>query len=564
MAFHALVKATQLAYALMSSVHSRAQPQIAKPAPMTDPSSENTYDVIPYPSYPFAETHPNRLATVATLFGMLPPPVENCRVLELACARGDNLIPMAMDLPKSEFVGIDLSGGQIQDGLKVVEELGLKNIRMRQMNILELDPEIGQFDYIIAHGVYSWVPPEVQNEILAVFRRCLRPNGVAFISFNTYPGWHQRGMLRDMMLYHIRGVESAHARIDQSKSLLSFLCKAIPEELVGYANIFKKERQGLDESKGRDSYLFHEFLEEHNEPLYFYEFIDRAAQHGLQFLGEANIADMQPERIGPNVAETLDQLGDDIIKREQYIDYVTNGTFRETLLCHGDVPVDRSLVVERVFDMHAAAALSWGNGKPDIHSNEVVTFTSPRKLNASTGHPVSKAALVHLSENWPQAFSFDDLQAAARARLIPNDVVVQSADEYHHDTQMLAGNLLKAHLAGAIELHVRPPQLTTEVSQRPLASHWARFQARNGSIVTNRRHEGVEVNEVNLRLLELLDGTRERAQLLDELVQIVVEKGMIVQQEGRPVSGEERVREVLDEGLAKNLRSLAEAALLIG
>src|SRR3954466_10350885 len=163
------------------------------------------YDAIPYPTSPFRQTRPERLAAIAKQFGLTPPPAQNCRVLELGCSMGGNLIVMAQDHPESRFVGIDASSRQIADGWKTIDALGLKNIQLRQLDILDIGDDLGEFDYIISHGVYSWVPPRVQNKMLEVCQRHLAPNGVAYISYNTLPGWHIRGVVRDMMFY--RGMQ---------------------------------------------------------------------------------------------------------------------------------------------------------------------------------------------------------------------------------------------------------------------------------------------------------------------------------------------------------------------
>ena len=115
------------------------------------------YDGIAYPTFPISYTHPDRLATVATHFGMKPAPVERCRVLELGCSTGANLLSMAVMLPESEFVGVDLAGRPIAQGKARVEALGLKNLAFRQIDLLEMAPGYGKFDYIIAHGLYAWL-----------------------------------------------------------------------------------------------------------------------------------------------------------------------------------------------------------------------------------------------------------------------------------------------------------------------------------------------------------------------------------------------------------------------
>jgi len=164
-----------------------------------------SYNQVRYLGRPLKQTHPDRLATVAGLFGMPAAAPSECRVLELGCGDGGNLIPMALGLPRSGFTGIDLAGDAIREGCAVVSALGLRNITLRQLDLMEAGPELGEFDYIIAHGLYSWVPPEVRERLLHVCRAHLAPSGVAYVSYNTYPGFHRREMFREMMLYHVRG-----------------------------------------------------------------------------------------------------------------------------------------------------------------------------------------------------------------------------------------------------------------------------------------------------------------------------------------------------------------------
>src|SRR5262249_48719711 len=157
------------------------------------------YDVVPYHGNAYRESHPDHLATIARLFALAPPAVDTCRVLELGCASGANLIPMAVAVPGASFLGIDLSQRQVDDGRKTIEDLSLKNIELVHGSIEAIGDDHGLFDYIICHGVYSWVPRHVQDHILHVCSHNLAANGVAYVSYNTYPGWFLRGMVRRMM-----------------------------------------------------------------------------------------------------------------------------------------------------------------------------------------------------------------------------------------------------------------------------------------------------------------------------------------------------------------------------
>ena len=177
-----------------------------------------SYDEVPYESHPYPQSHPDRLATIATLFGMKPAPIARCRVLELGCATGGNLIPLAASLPESEFVGIDGSTRQIADGQALIDTLKLGNVKLRCADFNEVGDE-GQFDYIIAHGVYSWIADDLQEKLLEICGKLLSPNGVAYVSYNSYPGWHMFDMARNAMLFRIRGMTEPEERAKTAREL---------------------------------------------------------------------------------------------------------------------------------------------------------------------------------------------------------------------------------------------------------------------------------------------------------------------------------------------------------
>ena len=254
---------------------------------------QQSYDTFPYQSYSFPQSHPDRLATIGELFGMTPAPIARCRVLEFGCASGGNLIPMAATLPDAEFVGIDLSPVQIRQGMADIDVLGLSNIRMLATDIMDFGEEFGAFDYIIAHGVYSWVPNEVQERMLAICARQLSPSGIAYISYNTLPGWRMRAVVRDAMTYHTRRLVDPVQRVAQSRAMLEFLAEALQEEpgdTAAYGSMLRQEAEEL--RKREDYYILHDHLEAVNEPLYFHQFMERAARHDLNYLGEADFVTM--------------------------------------------------------------------------------------------------------------------------------------------------------------------------------------------------------------------------------------------------------------------------------
>jgi methyltransferase-like protein/SAM-dependent methyltransferase len=528
---------------------------------MTDNAPSTAYDEVPYPSYSYPQTHPDRLATLAGLLGMHPAPVERCRVLEIGCASGGNLFPMAEGLPGSAFVGIDPSARQVEAGRAVLAEIGLSNVELRRAGVEELNAEAGCFDYIVAHGVYSWIARPAQEALLSVCGRLLAPEGVAFVSYNALPGWHARGAIRDMMRFHTRALRDPQARAAQARALLDFLADNTTTEQGAYAQMLRRERQGLSDRP--DGYLLHDELEEVNEPVFFHDFMSRAAGHGLQFLAEAEAGPMLAPRLPPAVLATLAKLGTDRIAREQYLDFLTNRTFRQTLLCRRDVPLCQEIKPEQIAAFRIASRAECLSANPDVVSARPEEFRGPTGVTVGTDHPLSKAAFLHLSSVWPRCLSLDELQMAARARLDGEAVRVRDAAAVGRENALLSEDLLQAFTADVVELHVSPPCLAAEPGERPRTSAWARFQARRGDRVTNLRHEVVPVDDVTRYLLCALDGSRDRAALLEGLVRFVEERGLVVQQHGRPVTDAGRRRLVLAEGLEANLRLLARSALLV-
>jgi SAM-dependent methyltransferase len=251
---------------------------------MTDASP---YDAVLYPARAFNQTHPDRLATLAALMGIAAPPPDACRVLELGCGAGGNLLPMALALPGSTFVGIDTSRRAIERAQATTDRLGVTNIRFEQMSIEDYAVPAGGVDYVIAHGVFSWVPEAVRERLLALCATVLAPTGVAYVSYNALPGGHPRQALRQMLTYHLDAIEPPEQRMTAARGFLRLLGAAA--EVDGeLAKTLGPEARRLAEHV--DGLFFHDTLAEINHPLYFHEFVAQAAGHGLQYLTEAEFS----------------------------------------------------------------------------------------------------------------------------------------------------------------------------------------------------------------------------------------------------------------------------------
>jgi methyltransferase-like protein/SAM-dependent methyltransferase len=482
---------------------------------------------------------------------MAPAPVERCRVLELGCASGANLLPMAEALPGSRFVGIDLSARQVAGGQAIVEALELGNVELRALSILDVGEDLGQFDYILCHGVYSWVPADVRDRILKICASNLAPQGVAYVSYNSYPGWHLRGLVRDMLCYHVEPFAEPRFRVEQARAFLNFLSESVPEPDSLYANLLKIEAGLL--AGETDSYLFHDQLEDVNHPVYFSDFVRQAAAHGLRYVEEARF-DPKVMNLRPEVKRTVARLSPDPIRREQYLDFLCNRTFRRSLLCHADVALDPVPRVEALAAFWATALARPVAAAPDVESGGPLEFRTLEGVTLTVSHPLAKAALVALAEAWPQSLSMAVLGEAVQARL--------GARTLEEASRPSAGFLLQAYFSNVIELHTYSPSFVLQAGERPQASPLARLQARTESRVTNLRHRGMELSEFDRLVLARLDGKHDRPALLEALAELVAEGQFTMHQEGRPIQDPEEVRQLLAAALDESLRGLARSAFL--
>lgn len=512
---------------------------------------QTTYDVIPYSSHPFPQSHPDRLAAVAKLFGLDAPDVENCRVLELGCSMGGNLIAMAQKYPNSRFVGIDASSRQISEGWKVIDALRIKNIELKQMDILDVSDTLGQFDYIISHGVYSWVPATVQSKILDLCKRHLSANGVAYISYNTLPGWHVRGIVRDMMLYRGMQFSDPAMRLAQAKSLVEFVAKASPGSDDPYRKLLQGELDVLTRSD--DYYLHHDHLEENNHPVYFHEFARRLGVNGLQYLGEADFSTMVSTNFSADVAKTLNDLGaHDILQMEQYMDFVRCRYFRQTLVCHSAVRLNRQLSPALVKTLLLATQAEPITETTESNSTETETFRTPSGRGITCKSPFTKHALHTLQQKWPASMSFKALLESCQA--------VGTTDE-----GFLANEMLACMAAGVVDWRVTPDPFITTVPSHPATTPSARLQASQGNRVTNVRGDTVTLDDLHRIVLRHLEGKQTIDQLAENVIQYVTKGGHQLRRESDNSiltdSGE--MRELLDSALGKVLQNLAMKGLIL-
>lgn len=505
---------------------------------------EKEYDDVPYPSYPFPQSHPSHAFTLATLFGLHPAPIEKANVLELGCAAGGNLIPIAIQMPEATFLGIDLSAKQVNEGLKKIQDLELKNVEIRHQSILDFNSD-KKFDYIICHGVFSWVDDAVKDKILEICERNLNPQGTAYISYNTLPGWNMVITVRDLMLWHTQNVKEPSEKAKQARGVLKFITDGLQNDKSSYAGFLQSEIDLL--SKQADSYMLHEHLSLYNTPMYFYQFMERANQHKLSYLCDTYLSTMYSDNLPPQFSKELVKV-QNVIAAGQYMDFIRNQRFRCTLLCHNNQTVNRALNTKDIQKFYLQLSAEPENGKlteEDIKSEQEMVFTGSG-MTFRVRNTISKQAMFILWELRDRMIHFNEL-----CELVAKKVDVKDMNVIRNNlTDEL--NLMRAVLAGLINISALPPKYISTVSPKPVVCPYIRYQAKLQDFVTNRRHQTISIDPLGKILLPLLDGTYDeqsciqavkaeldagKINLLDDKQQIISDKAEVEKRVG-PVTKE--------------------------
>lgn len=507
-----------------------------------------SYDEVPYPSFTFPQTHPDRLATIAAFHSLKTAPPDNCRVLELGCGDGTNLISMAYALPESRFVGIDLSEVHINDAKSTAASLGLVNIAFQQEDVVKLDTnELGEFDFIIAHGLYSWVPDFVRESILSIYEKCLSPNGIGYISYNAYPGCHIRDLTRGMMRFHAKDTTDPLEKVEKGKAVLKFVADAVESDSV-YQAMLKLEIGQIEERSIQN--VFHDDFADVNQPFYFHEFVDQISRNGLHYLAEADPISLNTGGLPAKIAESLGNFDGDLVRREQIMDFVKCRRFRSSLMCRSGLKPDRNPQPAILEGMRISSHVEFIGSPDDLADPEPMRFLGPNDATLEINHPLTKASLIYLTRTWSRSTPFPELIKEAR-----NLLSVFDDDSMASESQQTAAFLIQLYTAGFVRLHLHTPKFAFEAGEYPTASSFARWQISRGS------KSVATLNGLNLEpefeavrtLISLLDGTRDRAALFNEM------KNMFEVPDDQRVAFEANLPDMIDSNLAK----LAESGLLI-
>lgn len=438
-------------------------------------SGETGYDRVRYPSGVYATSDPSRLAALAQIHGLDAPDPATARVLEIAGGDGANVIAMAAAWPQARFVSFDLAPTAVAEGQAIARAAGLNNVEVITGDIVALAETMeGPFDFVLAHGLYAWVPEPVRRATMRLIGRVLADQGIAFVSYNALPGCHMRRAVRDMLLHHLRGEADPQRRIALAREKLTAFSQERAEDRVPQAGLRAVAKAMLAKT---DAVLFHDELGEVYEPQSLRAVVDAAAAEGLAYLNDASPTMIRDGLPGAHVAEA------DVVNVAQADDYDVGVFFHRTLFVRaGRVPV-RDVVPANFRRVLANTALRpAGNGR-FAAGEQSIELDDERLIGVLT-------AMAKVSP-WR----------------LPLDSIADSADHCAALVDLAARDLVVFH---ALQM----PAVTAP-GPRPRVSALLRQQlARGLATVHSPDFRVVGLDDPGVRqFLMLLDGTRGRADL---------------------------------------------------
>jgi len=479
------------------------------------------YDVLPYEDYPIAEAHLDTLCFAARRAGVSAVDPERARVLELGCAHAVHLMPMAFHLPEASFVGIDLAPRQIERATERAHALGLTNLELHCADVMDLPLDGQRFDFIIAHGLYSWVPEPVRERVFALCRASLNEHGIAYVSYNAMPAWGIRGAIRQALLEGVAEATSVAERLHRARATLDLLESVQPLCGSPEGALLASEIEGLREKS--DAYLLHEYLSPHSQAFYLREVVERAARAGLRYLG-----DVAPSPLGAMeqlaTRAALREVENDVLRCEQLFDIVSFRQFRASLWCRSEAPIQTEVFPRGLLE---TSHLTANSPHPDTDDSEDVP-----------------AALVHLRRCWPGDVAFAEL--ASTLGIDPTDLVT---------------TLWPLVLAQQVQVRTRRLPIG-RAGAYPEVTALSRFEAKHLPFVTNPRHEVAPLDAFHAALIHHLDGRHTRPQLVEALLEDIRAERLRLQ--GPRTPSPAQLRSALEALVDGGLQRLEAAALLVG
>lgn len=481
---------------------------------LKDKDLTQSYEELSYPNDAYSVCDPASLIANARLHALrlganIPPSIwcqddkANLRILEIGCAQGGNIIPLAAKYPNMRCVGVDLSPSQIAHARQDASALQLDNIELYAASILDIAFDEGSFDIVIAHGVLSWVDRETARAIVARSGQLLKESGLLYVSYNTLPGWYQEKAIRDMMEFHARNAGSASDEIAKAREILKVGGELARDER--YQANLREEQAVLQQVP--NGYLYHDYLETFNEPYYLKDVVALAQGGALSYLGDCDMTSYQrsPQMLAFIEKNALDTSLAQYIVHEQYQDFFCNRRFRQSIFIKAELSDTSSAEIERV-DLASFAFLLHAQPEQELSRYELSQakslFLIPqsnedrqivKQIQDEGALRIMRWLLMHKR----RAVDYAELQS----QLAPI-----SGDALNRVLHTLL-------LDGLITL--TQPLLTQQVPANPYAWYVSRYYASIAASSVNLYHKNISLDRAARCLLILCDGSRDRVELVN-------------------------------------------------
>lgn len=470
---------------------------------MADP-----YDIVPYTGHVTPNTAPRHLALCSAWHGGPLPPVRGYRALEIACGEGTNLIALAYYQPESSFHGFDRSVRAISRARVAASEIGLTNVRFEVRDLRDENAFAnGRYDYIIAHGVHSWIPEDARRTVLELIRDRLSPAGLALVSYNVRAGWAVRSLLRDVLL-RARAVREAPLREKAARaaSVVEALLADLPAPRSRFGALLAEE---LGLLAGYDpSYLVHEYLAEVNDPLWFGDFAEGLADVDLIPVVDAQFCRHEGQ-LPPQVVDAVGKRDLGVAEREDTLDLLCHRRMRMTVICRRDAPrcdLSRRALLRM---SRIATPLAARSDPFRFEDGEVEAFDGVAGATVEASDTLEKASIVLLATRWPGGLALGELIESARSLVEGIGLECPSNEE-----EELEEALMDLFWKGQVELRLAGDPWNQEVPERPAVHALARVEAMQTGALTSPNHVSWAFGEKESGLLSSLDGTRRMSEVV--------------------------------------------------
>ncbi len=518
---------------------------------MNQAALSDSYDELPYNCKAHLSSQPSHLWAVGKLFDLEVKDYKSCSVLELGCANGGNIMTAAAAYPEASFTGIDYSRAQIEHGNKIIDEADLGNIQLICQSIEDIGPDFGTFDYIIAHGLLSWVPEGLQQKIFDICQNNLADDGLAYISFNAYPGWHFGDAIRHMMHLHLAN-QTNQPRIFQARKardFVKFLSDNLQPDQSHFQSLLKQEYDLLAEQSL--SYIAHDHLEENNHPFYFSEVVRMAEARGLHYVIDANIATVYEGNYSPSARTFFCQPSVGLIEKEQYMDMLMNRRFRQIILSKKKSEGPRTM--NPAFLRHLAFTTTTREAGNEGVADGIKVYTDGSRSFRIQGEDSIAIMTVLIQQNgYP--IDFDTLVNKTSA------IQQRPKEQIENALLKMAYQMIQL---GTWTFMADPGQFVTFISDKPQVCPVVRAMLTNNNWFNNRLYSALEIQSHEAQFIKYIDGTRDFPKLVQDAVSGIRTGALELSKNGHSLSTSNQLEKEVAAIWEQILKACAQQAMLV-